>query len=98
MSLISMTGFGRADGESGANRWHWELRSVNGKGLDVRFRLPQGFEGMEVRLREEMSRHMKRGNVQAALTLDRARRLQSPRQRRRAQRRHRRDEVTRRPH
>ncbi|MGV8996922.1 MAG: YicC/YloC family endoribonuclease [Parvibaculaceae bacterium] len=73
MSLISMTGFGRADGESGANRWHWELRSVNGKGLDVRFRLPQGFEGMEVRLREEMSRHMKRGNVQAALTLDRAR-------------------------
>ncbi|MES1990176.1 MAG: YicC/YloC family endoribonuclease [Pseudomonadota bacterium] len=73
MALISMTGFGRADGESGVNRWHWELRSVNGKGLDVRFRLPQGFEGMELRLREEMARHMKRGNVQAALTLDRAR-------------------------
>ncbi|MDO8289442.1 MAG: YicC/YloC family endoribonuclease [Parvibaculum sp.] len=73
MSLISMTGFGRADGEKGTARWHWELRSVNGKGLDVRFRLPQGFEGMEVRLREEASRHMKRGNVQAALTLDRQR-------------------------
>lgn len=73
MSLTSMTGFARADGEADGTRWHWELRSVNGKGLDVRFRLPQGFEGMEARLREEMARHMKRGNVQAALTLDRSR-------------------------
>ena len=73
MSLTSMTGFARADGEADGTRWHWELRSVNGKGLDVRFRLPQGFEGMEARLREEMARHMKRGNVQAALTLDRQR-------------------------
>tara|TARA_R110000868_G_scaffold34506_2_gene124662 strand:+ start:1024 stop:1962 length:939 start_codon:yes stop_codon:yes gene_type:complete len=73
MSLTSMTGFARADDEADGTRWHWELRSVNGKGLDVRFRLPQGFEGMEARLREEMARHMKRGNVQAALTLDRQR-------------------------
>jgi uncharacterized protein (TIGR00255 family) len=71
MPLTSMTGFARADGENGASRWHWELRSVNGKGLDVRFRLPQGFEGMEARLREEMARHLKRGNVQASLTLER---------------------------
>ncbi len=73
MPLTSMTGFGRVDGDNGTARWHWELRSVNGKGFDVRFRLPQGFEGMEPRLREEMARHMKRGNVQAALTLDRQR-------------------------
>lgn len=73
MPLTSMTGFGRADGDAGTARWHWELRSVNGKGFDVRFRLPQGFEGMEARLREEMARHLKRGNVQAALTLERQR-------------------------
>ena len=73
MSLTSMTGFARADGECETARWHWEMRSVNGKGLDVRFRLPQGFEGIEPKLREEMGRHLKRGNVQAALTLDRER-------------------------
>ncbi|MFZ3032569.1 MAG: YicC/YloC family endoribonuclease [Parvibaculum sp.] len=73
MSLTSMTGFARADGECAAARWHWEMRSVNGKGLDVRFRLPQGFEGIEARLREEVIRHLKRGNVQATLTLDRQR-------------------------
>ncbi len=77
MPLTSMTGFARADGENGNEaglvRWHWELRSVNGKGLDVRFRLPSGFEGVEARLREELARHMKRGNVQATLTVDRVR-------------------------
>lgn len=77
MPLTSMTGFARADGESGneagLTRWHWELRSVNGKGLDVRFRLPSGFEGLEPRLREEMAKHLKRGNVQATLTIDRVR-------------------------
>jgi uncharacterized protein (TIGR00255 family) len=66
-----MTGFARADGDSGHVRWHWELKSVNGKGLDMRLRLPSGFEGLEPRLREEMARHLKRGNVQAALMLDR---------------------------
>lgn len=73
MALTSMTGFARADGDTPTLRWHWEVKSVNGKGLDVRFRLPSGFEGIEARLREEMARHLKRGNVQAALTLDRQR-------------------------
>lgn len=71
MPLTSMTGFARADGDNAVARWHWELRSVNGKGLDVRFRLPSGFETIEARLREEMARHLKRGNVQASLSLDR---------------------------
>ena len=71
MPLISMTGFARADGESVVARWHWEVRSVNGKGLDARFRLPPGFESIEARLREELTRQLKRGNVQASLTVDR---------------------------
>lgn len=40
MPLQSMTGFARADGHHEGYRWHWELRSVNGKGLDLRMRLP----------------------------------------------------------
>lgn len=73
MALSSMTGFARGHGIAGPYAWNWEIKSVNAKGLDVRFRLPQGFEGIEPKLREEMGRHLKRGNVQATMTLDRER-------------------------
>ena len=52
MALQSMTGFARLDGRSGRHQWAWELRSVNGKGLDVRLRLPQGFERLETEAEE----------------------------------------------
>ena len=42
MALASMTGFSRVDGTHADARWTWELRSVNGKGLDMRLRLPHG--------------------------------------------------------
>ncbi|MDQ2804860.1 MAG: hypothetical protein M3Y41_20105, partial [Pseudomonadota bacterium] len=38
--LASMTGFARAEGSVGSTTWVWELRSVNGRGLDLRLRLP----------------------------------------------------------
>lgn len=69
MPLISMTGFARADGECNGLRWHWEIRSVNGKSLEIRFRLPTGWEALEARLREELARHVRRGNCQVSLTL-----------------------------
>ena len=47
-----MTGFGRADGVAGALVWRWEVRSVNGKGLDARLRLPGGHERLEPAARE----------------------------------------------
>ena len=47
MTLKSMTGFARADGMHGETSWHWEARSVNGRNLDVRLRLPSGFEALE---------------------------------------------------
>ncbi|MBX3492352.1 MAG: YicC family protein [Parvibaculum sp.] len=72
MPLTSMTGFARVEGEAGLARWHWELRSVNGKGLDVRFRLPPGIDAIEPKLRTELARHLKRGNCQASLTVDRS--------------------------
>ncbi|MEQ9529256.1 MAG: YicC/YloC family endoribonuclease [Parvibaculaceae bacterium] len=71
MPLNSMTGFARVEGTLGATRWHWELRSVNGKGLDARLRLPQGMDTLEPRLRTELARHLRRGNCQVTLTLDR---------------------------
>jgi uncharacterized protein (TIGR00255 family) len=69
MPLSSMTGFARTDGAAGGYRWTWELRSVNGKGLDVRLRLPPGFEQLEPAAREKIGAALTRGNIQAALTL-----------------------------
>ncbi|MCJ8144134.1 YicC family protein [Ancylobacter sp. A5.8] len=71
MALASMTGFARAQGVSGAWSWAWELKSVNGKGLDVRLRLPIGWDGLEAGLKQSASRLLARGNVNASLTMTR---------------------------
>ncbi|MCT6838878.1 MAG: YicC family protein [Bifidobacteriales bacterium] len=72
MSLQSMTGFARHLRNSAGAQISWEIKSVNGKGLDVRFRLPAGFEAVEQKARALFSQHFKRGNFQAALTVDRS--------------------------
>jgi uncharacterized protein (TIGR00255 family) len=69
MTLQSMTGFARSEGTSGRHRWAWELRSVNGKGLDLRLRLPSGMEKLETELRTLAGEFLARGNIQAGLTL-----------------------------
>ncbi|MEM8688037.1 MAG: YicC/YloC family endoribonuclease [Pseudomonadota bacterium] len=69
MALNSMTGFSRADGTLGAVSWHWELKSVNGRGLDMRCRLPQGLEALEQQVRAQVSATLARGNCQISLTL-----------------------------
>ena len=51
MPVHSMTGFARTEGASELLSWYWELRSVNGKGFDLRLRLPQGLEALEPKLR-----------------------------------------------
>ncbi len=66
-----MTGFARADGVLNRARWHWELRSVNGRGLDLRFRLPTGLEMLEPRVREVAQRRFARGSLSATLSLKR---------------------------
>jgi uncharacterized protein (TIGR00255 family) len=68
MALHSMTGFARADGAAFGYRWTWEIRSVNGKGLDLRQRLPPGFERLEPRVRERCTARLTRGNVQISLS------------------------------
>ncbi len=71
MPLKSMTGFARADGDHGPTRWHWEIKSVNGRGLDLRCRLPQGFEAIEQDVRKAVSAKLTRGNCQIGLTVSR---------------------------
>jgi uncharacterized protein (TIGR00255 family) len=67
MSLASMTGFSRAAGAAGAWRWAWELKSVNSKGLDLRLRLPPGFDAIETEARARIGKALARGAVQAGL-------------------------------
>ena len=72
MALQSMTGFARAEGEAGGASFAWELKSVNGKGLEARLRLPQGLERLEQAVRGAIQRRFARGNVHASLTVTRA--------------------------
>jgi len=62
-----MTGFGRAEGQTGAIAWRWEARSVNGRGLDARLRLPLGHERLEGPARTALRERFSRGSIQAAL-------------------------------
>jgi uncharacterized protein (TIGR00255 family) len=71
MALSSMTGFARADGAHGSYRWTWELKSVNAKGLEVRLRLPPGWDAVEVPARSRAAESLTRGTVYAALTTSR---------------------------
>ena len=69
MPVASMTGFARTEGEVDATAFVWEMRSVNGKGLELRLRLPQGFEAIEAELRRRAGSRLSRGNVQISLSL-----------------------------
>jgi uncharacterized protein (TIGR00255 family) len=71
MAIASMTGFGRSEGTCDGLSWVWEARSVNGRGLDVRLRLPPGNDAIEALLRDAASKRFVRGNVSATLTIER---------------------------
>jgi uncharacterized protein (TIGR00255 family) len=72
MSLKSMTGFASRDGVAGPAAWHWEVRSVNSRGLDLRLRLPPGLEGLEPRIRAAISRRLARGSIAVNLSAKRS--------------------------
>ena len=71
MTLKSMTGFGRSAGIYGQTSWHWEVRSVNGRGLELRFRMPPGLEKLEIKARSLCQEKLARGNCTLNLTLRR---------------------------
>jgi uncharacterized protein (TIGR00255 family) len=70
MTIKSMTGFARTEGATGNVSWHWELRSVNGRGLDLRLRLPTGTESLEPQVREAAARYLTRGSVTISLSAE----------------------------
>ncbi|HEX4709175.1 YicC/YloC family endoribonuclease [Phenylobacterium sp.] len=72
MSLSGMTGFGRAEGALGAWSWAAEARSVNGRNLEVRFRGPPGFEGLERAAREGAQSRFQRGQLTVGLQAKRS--------------------------
>lgn len=71
MALSSMTGFARCHGVSGSYAWAWEIKSVNGKGLDLRLRLPSGWDAIDAPVRAAAAAKLARGSVQANLSVDR---------------------------
>jgi uncharacterized protein (TIGR00255 family) len=71
MALSSMTGFARGHGVAGTYTWAWELKSVNSKGLDLKLRLPPGWDATEPAVRARASEALSRGSVFASLTVSR---------------------------
>jgi uncharacterized protein (TIGR00255 family) len=71
MTLSSMTGFARSQGLSAPYVWAWEVKSVNAKSLDLRLRLPPGWDAIEVPVRARAADKVARGAVQAALSVTR---------------------------
>jgi len=71
MGVFSMTGFARVEGEAAGISWVWELKSVNGRSLDLRLRLPPGYDGLEAPLRAALGRRLRRGTVSGNLAVSR---------------------------
>src|SRR5206468_9839052 len=71
VGVSSMTGFARAEGEADGISWVWELKSVNSRSLDLRLRLPPGFDALEPQLRGALARVIRRGNIAATLSVNR---------------------------
>lgn len=69
--INSMTGFAVAKGELSGWSWVWDIRSVNGRGLDVRMRVPDWIEGLEPALRPLIQQAVARGNVSLTLKVRR---------------------------
>ncbi|MDD3444809.1 MAG: YicC family protein [Zavarzinia sp.] len=79
MALYSMTGFARAAGSLGDTEFVFEVKSVNGRGLEMRARLPNGLERLERSLRDAAARRLKRGNLQIQLNFSTAAETALPR-------------------
>jgi uncharacterized protein (TIGR00255 family) len=71
LTVASMTGYARSEGRDPQVSWVWEAKSVNGRSLDLRIRVPSGHDAIEPYARETASRHLKRGNVQLSLQVSR---------------------------
>ena len=71
MPLMSMTGFARDDGSIGRYTWFWEIRTVNGRGRDIRMRLPPSHDNLENKCRALIAQYIIRGNCNLTLKVER---------------------------
>jgi uncharacterized protein (TIGR00255 family) len=72
MAIASMTGFAREAGLAGPYQWAWEIKTVNGRGLEVRVRNPSGFEAIAEEARGQILKALTRGQGQLNLSVSRA--------------------------
>ena len=77
MTLQSMTGFSRSTGQDAGFAWTWEGRSVNARSLDIRCRVPGGYEAVEQAIRAAAVKQFQRGNITLGLSLERVDQAQS---------------------
>ena len=77
MVLASMTGFARAAGELNGDTWTWEIKSVNGRGLDIRIRMAPGYDNLEPKIKSLIAEHISRGQLSVNLQLNTVNREQS---------------------
>jgi len=77
LPVYSMTAFARTEDYNKHCSWTWEVRSVNGKGLDVRSRVPSGFENLESTARDQVKKSFSRGNISISLSVEWIRKGQS---------------------
>ncbi|ADU14430.1 YicC/YloC family endoribonuclease [Asticcacaulis excentricus] len=69
MTLSSMTGFGRVEGHHGTFAWVYEVRSVNGRSLDLKTRVPSGYDYVERAARDLVKQRFQRGQVSLNLSI-----------------------------
>ena len=72
-----MTGYARVSGQDNELSWIWEVKSVNGRGLELRTRLPGGYDFLDLPVREQLQKRLKRGNVNVSLNVARSTKTQS---------------------
>jgi uncharacterized protein (TIGR00255 family) len=72
MSIASMTGFAREAGITGSYQWAWEIKTVNGRGLEIRVRTPSGLDAVGEDARSQIMKALTRGQGQLTLSLGRA--------------------------
>lgn len=71
MTISSMTGFSQDSGFFAPFHWRWEIKTVNSKGLDLRLRLPPGFDALDIPARATISKALSRGACHANLSVTR---------------------------
>src|SRR5208337_1467254 len=71
MTISSMTGFSQGAGFSAPFHWRWEIKTVNSKGLDLRLRLPPGFDSLDIAARAAIAKALSRGACHANLAVTR---------------------------